>query len=210
VKILGFLGSPRAKGRCSQLLQKALDGAASTGADTKRFDLINCDIQYCRGCCTCFEKNPELTIGTCPLNDDVASILEEYLQADGYIFASPAYDLNVTALMKTFLERKIAFTFKEDPDSIPVARPGIAVNFQKKASFIVTGNAPDDCEEVMGAPCYEAFESTLMFEEIDTQDRLFVGGMAAITAEAFSAKMEQSYQMGVNLVTAINAVRKTG
>jgi hypothetical protein len=49
-----------------------------------------------------------------------------------------------------------------------------------------------------------------MFEEIDTQETLFVGGMAAITDEAFSAKMEQSYQMGLHLIAAIHTARATG
>jgi multimeric flavodoxin WrbA len=209
MKIMGFLGSPRVNGRCSQLLQRALDGAVSTGAEIKRYDLINCNIQYCRGCCTCYEKKPELTIGECPLEDDVASILEEYLMADGYIFATPTYELNITALMKTFLERKIALTFKTDPLLVPEARHGIVANFKKKASFIVTANAHDEFEEVMGDPCYEAFEATLMLEEIGTQGKLFVGRMAAITDEEFSEKMEQAYHLGIDLVAAIKTVRAT-
>ena len=46
----------------------------------------------------------------------MAAILEEYVKADGYIFASPVYDANVTALMKTFLERKIMLSYKA-PDA---------------------------------------------------------------------------------------------
>ena len=153
MKILGFLGSPRVKGRCCRLLQRALEGAESKGAEVKRFDLIKCNIKYCMGCGNCYEKTPELTIGECPLNDDMASILEEYLQADGYFFSSPTYDVSITALMKTFLERKIALTYKDGP-GMPGPRPGVVANFEKKASFIVTGNAPDELEEVMGDPCY--------------------------------------------------------
>ena len=50
-------------------------------------------------------KNPELPIGKCPLKDDMASILEEYISADGYIFASPVYESYVTVLMKKFMEK---------------------------------------------------------------------------------------------------------
>jgi len=179
------------------------------GAEFKKYDLINCNIKYCRGCGNCYEKNPELTIGECPLKDDMASILEEYLSADGYIFATPTYELYITALMKTFLERQIAFTFKENPVDAPGARPGIGANFQKKASFVVTANAADEYEEVMGNPCYEAFEMMLMLEEIDTDGKLFVGSVAAITEEIFSKKMEQAYQLGIDLVTGIKAARAT-
>ena len=209
MKIIGFLGSPRVNGRCSKLLGRALEGAAQAGAEVKRYDLINCNIMYCRGCGQCFEQNnPELTIGKCPLKDDMHSILEEYLQSDGYIFSSPTYELAVTALMKTFLERKIAFMCEEDPGTIPVARPGVRANFKKKASFIVTANAPEEFEEVMGDPCYEAFEAGLMVEEVDTQEKLFVGRMRMITDEAFSKKIDKAYQLGINLVEAIEKVSK--
>jgi hypothetical protein len=208
LKIIGFLGSSRVNGRCGKLLRKALEGAASKGAKVKRYDLIKCNIMYCRGCGKCFEQNPEFTIGKCPLKDDMRGILEDYLQPDGYIFASPAYDLFITALMKTFLERKIALTCEEDPAEIPLARPGVRANFMKKASFIVTANAPEEFESVMGNPCYEAFEAGLMFEEVGTQEKLFVGGMRTITDEAFSKKINKAYQLGINLVDAIEKARK--
>jgi len=208
MKIIGFLGSARVNGRCSNLLRRALEGAASKGAEVKRYNLIKCNIMYCRGCGKCFEQNPELTIGKCPLKDDMHSILEEYLQSDGYIFASPTHELFVTALMKTFLERKIALTCEEDPAEIPLARPGVRANFMKKASFIVTANASEELESVMGNPCYEAFEAGLMFEEVGTQEKLFVGGMRTITDEAFSKKINKAYQLGINLVDAIEKARR--
>ena len=208
MKIIGFLGSSRVNGRCSKLLRRALEGAASKGTEVRRYDLIKCHIMYCRGCGKCFEQNPELTIGKCPLKDDMHSILEEYLQSDGYIFASPTHELFVTALMKTFLERKIALTCEEDPTEIPLARPGVRANFMKKASFIVTANASEELESVMGNPCYEAFEAGLMFEEVGTQEKLFVGGMRTITGEAFSKKITSAYQLGINLVDAIEKARK--
>jgi multimeric flavodoxin WrbA len=98
MKILAFMGSPRLRGKCNRLTQKALEGAASAGAEIKNFELIKHKIKYCMGCGKCFLKEPELTIGTCPLKDDVSAILEEYVQADGYIFSSPSYDMFCTSL----------------------------------------------------------------------------------------------------------------
>lgn len=40
MKIIGFLGSARVQGRCGRLLRRALEGAASKGAEVKRYDLI--------------------------------------------------------------------------------------------------------------------------------------------------------------------------
>ena len=212
MRILGILGSPRLNGKCSTLLRKSLEGAESKGADAKNVELVKCNIKYCMGCGNCFLKNPDLPIGACPLKDDAAAILEEYLMADGYIFASPVYDVFVTALMKTFLERKIALTYRspEEVAKIPAARPGVAANFKKKASFIVTGNCPDEFTEVMGDPCFEAFESHLLFEEIDTLDKLYVGGVENMSDAVFGERMDKAFSMGERLVEAITAARAVG
>ena len=161
------------------------------------------------GCGKCFLKEPELTIGKCPLKDDVSAILEEYIQADGYIFSSPSYDMLCTALIKTFLERKIAFTYKsmDEPGKIPAPRPGIAQKFVKKASFIVTANCDDSLEEVMGEPIYEAFEAHLLFEEIDTLGKLYCGGVESMTDEEFDVRLQKAFELGKNLVETIRQYR---
>lgn len=211
MKILGILGSPRTNGNCAKLLKKALEGAASTGAETVLFELIKKDLKFCRGCGNCYTKDPELTIGNCPLNDDAHDMLTEYLTCDGYFYASPTYDGFTTALMKSFLERKIAFTHKSlnttDRVTMPEPRPGIAQNFKKKASFIVTANVLDELEEVMGEPCYEAFEAHLLFEEIDTYEKLFCGGVERLSDEAFQKKLDRAFQMGINIISEINKAR---
>lgn len=206
MKILGFLGSPKVKGHCSKLLSKALEGAESKGAETKRYDLIKLNIKYCMGCNTCYRNDPELLIGKCPLKDDMASILEEYVKADGYIFSSPVYDANVTALMKTFLERKIMLSYKA-PDAygkIPESR--CPSNFTKKAAFIVTGSAVDEYKEVMADPCFEAIEAHLMLEQVDTSHEIYVGGIENITEQRFSERLEEAYRLGAHLVDEIKAL----
>ncbi len=46
----------------------------------------------------------------CPLMDDRERIEKQILASDGVIFASPVFAMNVTALMKKFLDR-FAYTF---------------------------------------------------------------------------------------------------
>ena len=200
MKVLGFLGSPRLNGYGSKLLKKALEGAASAGAETKLFELIKYNIMDCRGCSNCFLNNPDLLIGKCPLKDDMASILEEYIQADGYLFASPVYDVYVTALMKRFLERKIALTYRDPTFATKMPASRVPANFKKKASMIVTANCKEKYMEVMGGPCYEAIESHLMVEQVDTVGKLYVGGVETITEEELSEKLNEAYQMGIQLV----------
>jgi multimeric flavodoxin WrbA len=207
MKILGFLGSPRLHGNCSKLLKKALDGAESAGAETKLFELINYTIMDCRGCSSCFLNNPDLLIGECSLKDDAASILDEYIKADGYLFASPVYDGYITALMKRFLERKIALTYRVPGEEIlPFSR--VPANFKRKASMIVTSNCSEEFSEAMGGPCYEAMEAHLMLEQVDTVDKLYVGRVETITEEDFSEKMKTAYQMGIRLVKEVEKAGK--
>jgi multimeric flavodoxin WrbA len=209
LKIVAFMGSPRVKGLNGKLLASALKGAASRGAEVKRYDLVKCTIEYCRGCFRCVHENHGLPIGKCPINDDMAGILEEYLDADGYIFTTPVYDVGVTAIMKTFLERKFPLFHrkKEETGKIPAAR--VTANFKKKASFIVTGNCADEFEECMGTPCFEAMESDFFIEQIDTVDRFFVGSADDLTSEILAVKEKEAFELGVRLVDAIRAARNS-
>jgi putative NADPH-quinone reductase len=203
MKILGFLGSPRLNGICSRLLKEALAGAESSGARTKRFDLIKCNIMHCRGCFKCMFDNPRLPLGRCPLKDDMASILEQYQEADGYIFASPTYESHVTSLMKKFLERKIALGYRAQEAFGTIAEARVPAAFKKMASFIVTANCADEFREIMGDPCFEAMEGHLIVEQVPTVDRLYVGGVENMTDEIFSEKLACARRIGIRLVEEI-------
>ena len=166
--ILGFLGSPKVNGLCANLLNKTLAGVKSRGGKTKKYDLIKCNIKHCIGCRSCFTKNPELPFGRCPLNDDMADILTEYVKADGFVFATPVYDCCVTSIMKKFLERKIALTYRPAEAHATIGEARKPANFQKKVSIIVTANCPEKFKEVMGNPCFEIIESHYRIEQADT------------------------------------------
>jgi multimeric flavodoxin WrbA len=43
----------------------------------------------------------------CPQNDDMNLLLNKFLEAEGIILATPVYWYNVTAQMKTFIDRTI-------------------------------------------------------------------------------------------------------
>lgn len=210
MKILGFMGSPHVKGLNAKLIASALKGAQSKGAETKNYDLIKYTIKYCQGCFRCVFENHELPVGKCPIKDDMADILEDYSQADGYIFATPVYDVNITALMKTFLERKFPLFFKDQADTITIPAPRTPANFLKKASIIVTGNARDEYAEVMGAPCFEAIETGFMLEQVDTVDKLYVGGAHVMDEARLKEKLKETFAIGERLVESIKESHKEG
>jgi len=59
-----------------------------------------CNIQYCLGCKTCFGED-----GTCVHNDGVQAIMNDIMNANLVIVASPSYWGDVTGQMKVFIDR---------------------------------------------------------------------------------------------------------
>ena len=206
MKILGFMGSPRAKGLCSQFTESALRGAASRGADVKQFNLVKYNITYCHGCYKCVYENHGLPIGICPLKDDMAGILREYLDADGYIMACPVYDFTVTSVMKAFIERRFPMFYKAKGDiGIPDAR--VKQNFKKKALLIATGSARDEFAD-MAEPCFEVMSGHFMVEEVDIMERLYVGFIHHIDTKKYNEILDKTFALGARIVEEIEKVRK--
>ena len=207
MKVLGFLGSPRLGGICARLLDCALAGAANNGAEVKRYDLIKLDIRHCMGCCMCMFDDPSRKIGSCPLPDDMAHILQEYIAADGYIMASPVYDGSVTALMKKFLERKIALTYRPKEAYAKIGEARAPAEFKKRAAMIVTGNCSDEFREVMGDPCFEMMEAHFMIEQVITTEKLYVGGVENMSEALREEKCAAARALGARLVDEIRAAQ---
>lgn len=105
-KVIAIIGSPR-KGRTLEavdILEKRLKELGDI--DFEYVFLKDVNLKQCRGCGLCFEKGEEF----CPLKDDRADISSKMMKADGIIFATPVYSLQVTALLKNFLDR-MAYVF---------------------------------------------------------------------------------------------------
>ena len=210
MKILGFMGSPRTKGLCSQFAQSFLKGAESKGAEVKQFNLVKHDIGFCRGCYSCVYNNHDLPIGTCIVKDDMKAILEEYLTADGYIMASPVYDFTVTSIMKAFIERRFPLFYKHKGMNGRVPEARVKQGSRKKATLITTGDAADEYAAI-AEPCFEVMSGHFMVEEIDVVDQLYVGMIHSVDEQRYREKMDQTFAMGVRLVEEIEkAKRKEG
>jgi len=207
MKILGFMGSPRVKGLNAQLIASALKGAESRGAATGRYDLIKCNIRYCTGCFRCLFENHELPFGICSLKDDMAGILKDYCEADGYILSTPVYDVGMTALMKTFIERKFPLFFKDREDTVTLPAARRPALFLKKGALFVTANARDEYREVMGDPTFEALEYDFMIEQVEVIEKLYVGGAHVMTEEKLAGHLNEAYAIGARLVEAIEGAR---
>ncbi|NPV93492.1 MAG: flavodoxin family protein [Firmicutes bacterium] len=96
-----FIGSPR-RGRTLKAVEGFEKKLKQLGEiDFEYIWLKDRDLKSCRGCGICLERGEEL----CPLKDDRDDLFQRMRQADGVIFATPVYSLQVTALLKNMLDR---------------------------------------------------------------------------------------------------------
>ena len=145
-KIYAVNGSPRKNGNTAQLLQKALEGAASAGAEVKLIQLADLDFSGCRSCFACKKlANPS---PGCVLKDDLAEILKELFQADGIIMGSPIYFGAESGLYRNFLER-LFFPMLRYTNP-PSSRAEKRIDF----GFIYTMNVPENLMDEYGYNVY--------------------------------------------------------
>ncbi|MBU2699995.1 multimeric flavodoxin WrbA [Sporomusaceae bacterium BoRhaA] len=105
-KVIAINGSPRKKWNTATLLNKALEGAASQGAETELINLYDLNYKGCISCFACKLKDGK-SYGKCACRDDLTLILEKIEQADALILGSPIYLGAATGEMRSFIERLI-------------------------------------------------------------------------------------------------------
>jgi multimeric flavodoxin WrbA len=99
MKVLGLFGSPRRGGNTDLLLEEALKGAQTEGAEVERLHIADFNIMPCRECLECFHE------GKCIILDDMQKIYPKLLEADIIILASPIFFYGVTGWAKAFIDR---------------------------------------------------------------------------------------------------------
>jgi multimeric flavodoxin WrbA len=105
-RVAAFVGSPR-KGHTYDAAAQLLGNLQSLGqVETEIVRLSDFRLESCRGCKLCTDRGEE----RCPLKDDRDALIGRMLASDGVVFATPNYSFQVSAAMKSFLER-LAFIF---------------------------------------------------------------------------------------------------
>lgn len=137
--IIALNGSPRKSGNTAAMLQSALDGAASKGAETRLVHLRSLNYAGCASCFACKLKTGKH--GRCAIKDDLPPLFEELEKADAILFGSPIYYGDVTAETLA-LEHRFLFSHmlynKVGQWSFPRKTP---------SAFIYTFGAPDTAAE---------------------------------------------------------------
>ncbi len=102
--VLALNGSPRKNGTTATLLQKALAGAASQGAETEFIQLNKLSMKGCQGCFSCKKRGGE-SYGRCILKDDMTPLYGKIERADAFFVGSPFYFGTIASPAKMFVER---------------------------------------------------------------------------------------------------------
>ncbi len=103
MKITVLNGSPRVGGNTETMAREFCRGAEEAGHQTEILAVGRMDIHGCLGCKYCFAHD-----GICVQKDDMQKVLDSIDQADMVVFASPIYWFDVTAQMKTVVDRMYA------------------------------------------------------------------------------------------------------
>lgn len=104
MKAIAFNGSPRTNGTTAKLLRKALEGAASQGADTEFVQLNTLNMKGCQGCFSCKKRGGE-SYGKCARKDDMTPLYAKMEEADAIFMGSPIYFGSITSELKMVVDR---------------------------------------------------------------------------------------------------------
>jgi multimeric flavodoxin WrbA len=105
MNVMAFNGSPRKKNwNTVTLLNNALEGAASAGAETELIQLYDLNFSGCISCFSCKEISRKKD-GVCAVQDDLTSVLDRVRNADALIIGTPVYYGAESAATRALLER---------------------------------------------------------------------------------------------------------
>ena len=211
MKVFAFNGSPRKTWNTATLLNKALEGAASKGAEIEMIHLY--DLSY-KGCISCFacKMRDGASYGKCALKDDLTPVLARIDESDAILLGSPIYFFRVTGEMRSFMER-LLFPYLEYADPWRSLYPrkiktGIiyTMNITEEEMKEVSLGYSLDANEAILKMIFGAAESlycydTYQFQDYSTvvADRINVQAKEQRRREVFPNDCEKVYEMGCRL-----------
>ena len=102
-RVLILSSSPRRKGNSERLCDEFMRGAQEAGNEVERVFLGDKRINYCTGCSVCSMYGKP-----CPQKDDAADVVQQMIDADVIVMATPVYFYTMSAQMKTLIDRTCA------------------------------------------------------------------------------------------------------
>jgi len=214
MKIMALNGSPRKKRwNTITLLEKALEGAASVGAETELIQLYDLNFSGCISCFSC-KKLSRQKDGICSVKDDLTSVLERVKTVDALIIGTPVYFGAETAATRALLER-LCFPYlkySKDMKSLFPRRIRTALIYTMNASeeeikqigydqhFSATSMS---LEMTFGASELLLSTDTLQYSDYDKFESEYFDKESKIKrhAEVFPEDCKRAFELGVRMVS---------
>jgi multimeric flavodoxin WrbA len=214
MKLMAINGSPRKSWNTATLLNKAIEGAASQGAETELVQLYDLNYKGCESCFSCKQKGGK-SYGKCAVKDGLTSVLDKIAEADALILGSPIYLGAATGEMRSFLERLTFPYLVYDREHSSLFKRKMPVG------FIYTMGAPESrikeagydrqfslMESILGRIFGVPSESLLATDtyQFDDYSKYVAPGMDAEAKakrrkEVFPVDCQKAYEMGVRLLS---------
>jgi len=185
--LLGISGSPKTGGFSNLLLDKVLEGAKASGTHTEKIILNDLDFKGCQECGGCDST------GICVLDDDMKPIYGKLAKADVVVVASPIYFGNISAQLKTMIDRCHSSWMAKY-----VLKKEIYPNKKRRGIFL----------SVAGKKTEEYFENAkkiikifFITQDIKYLSDIFVSGLNEMPKDdpRREAAIEKAYQLGRSL-----------
>lgn len=100
-QVLIISASPRKNGNSDILCDRFAQGAAESGHKVEKVFIASKNIGYCSGCGVCNSTH------RCVQKDDMAVILDQMVNADVIVLATPVYFYSMDGQMKTLIDRTV-------------------------------------------------------------------------------------------------------
>ena len=126
-KVLIISSSPRRKGNSETLCNQFAKGAKEANHIVKKINLNDYTIHPCIACDYCRKHN-----NICFRKDDAHMIIQEMIEADVWVLATPVYFYSVSAQLKLLIDRFYAREYEIRQSSK-----------RKKVYYIITSGAND-------------------------------------------------------------------
>ena len=182
MKVIAINGSPRKGWNTDTLLKKALDGAASAGAETEMAYLYDLEFRGCVSCLACkLRKEPRPN--RCILRDDLTDVLDKAHEADAVVLGSPIYFSEITGEARSFLERFLFQYLNYDDYTKPLSP-------KKRIGLVFTMNISESR--------FEDFGYNALFQRYEDWMKHYFGYCEMLLAtDTLQAKDYSRYHLGM-------------
>jgi len=214
MKVMAFNGSPRKKEwNTITLLEHALKGAASAGAETELVQLYDLSFSGCISCFSC-KRLDRKEDGVCAVQDDLTPVLSRVRDADALILGTPVYFGAESASTRAFIERLLYpyLKYAIDHSSLFPRRINTAI--------IYTMNVPEEMLAQMGfdrhfdiiarmvgtlfGACELLFSTdTLQYDDYDKYESAMFDKVAKSKrhAEIFPEDCKRAFELGIRMAS---------